>query len=418
MFEQLFERPAALMRQRRGPMVNERKAYLSHLASQGYARHSLRTVARFLIVIAEALGLAKRPDEPITRAEIETQAKLWTRRYHRERFTPVSSATRPRFVRFATGWLRFLGRLQPLTPPAGPFDEWLHAFADDLRQDRGLNAKSVSNHCRSIRDFLGRLGVPQRAWRRVDLAAIEAVLVRKFAGASYARNTVYHYGEALRAFLRYAQSRGWCRRGLVEGILLPRIYQQERIPTGPPWEVVQRLIAQSVGDSPVDIRDRAILMLLAVYGLRAGEVVRLRLSDIDWQQDRLIVTRPKTGRSQTFPLCRSVGSAILRYLQHARPRSPHRAVFLHGRAPYAPLASSGVTSLVAHRFAALGLRPPHCGAHALRHACATHLLERGLTLKEIGDHLGHQHPEATRIYTKVDVKHLRIVADIDLGGLL
>ena len=77
-----------------------------------------------------------------------------------------------------------------------------------------------------------------------------------------------------------------------------------------------------------------------------------------------------------------------------------------------------MTALVSRRFADLGMTPPHCGAHALRHACATHLLEQGLTLKEIGDHLGHQHPEATRIYTKVDLTHLRRVADFDLRGLL
>jgi site-specific recombinase XerD len=241
---------------------------------------------------------------------------------------------------------------------------------------------------------------------------------QKLAEAGYARNTVYHYGEALRAFFRFAQTRGWCRSGLADGLLLPRIYQQERLPSGPTWDVVQRLIEQTQGDLPNDIRDRAVLMLLAVYGLRAGEVVRLRLEDIDWQNDLLIVTRPKSRRSQTFPLCRSVGAAILRYIREVRRRSLHRSIFLHGRAPYAPLASSGVSAVVTRCFAELGITSPNCGAHALRHACATHLLEQGLSLKEIGDHLGHRHPETTRIYTKVDVVQLRRVADIDLGGLL
>ena len=415
MFEQLFVRPKALAHQRSGPMIEERLAFLSHLSNLGTARWTLRVVARYLLDVADALRLAQRPGEKIAWAEIREQATRWVRRHRPPHPQP---SARPLFIRYATAWLRFLGRFQPRTPPTTPFDEWIRDFDDELRQTRGLNGKTVSNYCLYLRDFLRRIGVPPPAWPWVTLTAIDEVVLGKFAEAGYARKTMYHYGEALRAFFRFAQTRGWCRSGLAEGILLPRVYPQEQIPRGPSWDVVQRLIEQTRGHRPNDIRDRAILMLLAVYGLRAGEVVRLRLDDIDWENDLLIVTRPKSGRSQTFPLCRSVGMAILRYLRKVRPRSPHRPVFLFGRAPYAPLASAGVTALVSRRFADLGMTPPHCGAHALRHACATHLLEQGLTLKEIGDHLGHQHPEATRIYTKVDLTHLRRVADFDLRGLL
>jgi integrase/recombinase XerD len=418
MFEQLFERPKALARQRTGPLVEQRRAYLTHLASQGTARSTLRTVARYLLAVADALRLAQRPGEPVTTAEIQEQAADWANLLKQRRSTHPSPAARPRFVRFATAWLRFLGRLRQPPPPATPYDAWVDAFADYLRRDLGVSGETVYSHCRYLRDFLGRLGVSPQAWPRVIIAEVEEDLLRKFAEAGYARSTVRHYGEALRAFFRYAQTQGWCRSGLAEGILLPRIYRQERLPSGPPWEVVQRLIEQTQGERPNDIRDRAVLMLLAVYGLRAGEVVRLRLEDIDWENDILVVTRTKGGRGQTYPLCRTVGAAILRCLREGRPRSSHRQIFLLGRAPYAPLASSAVTALVGRRFAALGMTPPHCGAHALRHACATHLLERGLSLKEIGDHLGHQHPDSTRIYTKVDVAQLRRVADIDLGGLL
>jgi integrase/recombinase XerD len=385
MFDQLFERSKALARQRNGPLLNERLAYLTHMAGLGTARNTLRTIARYLLTVAEVLHLARRPGERITRTEIREQAARWANRVKPQQSTPPSPTARPLFIRFATAWLRFLDRLLPVTPPAGPYDRWVQAFADDLRQERGLNAKTVSSHSRYVLDFLGRIGVSPEAWPRVTLAEIEDALREKLAVAGYARNTASHYGEALRAFFRFAQRHGWCRSGLAEGILLPRIYQQERIPSGPSWDVVQRLIQKIQGDRPNDL---------------------------------LIVARPKSGRSQTFPLCRSVGAAILRYLREARPRSPHRPIFLHGRAPYAPLRSCGVTSIVSRRFADLGVPLTRCGSHALRHACATHLLEQGLSLKEIGDHLGHRHPETTRIYTKVDVPQLRRVADIDLGELL
>lgn len=236
-----------------------------------------------------------------------------------------------------------------------------------------MSGKTVSTHCRYVRDFLHRLALSPHAFSQVTLAQVEATLTQKFAEAGYARGTVRHYGEALRAFFRFAPTQQWCGPGLAEGIFLPRIYQQEQLPGGRPWEVVQRLVHQTREDRPNDIRDRALLLLLATYGLRAGEAVRLRLEDFDWEHDLLVVTRPKSGRSQTYPLCPTVGEAVLRYLREVRPRTSYRQVFLHCRAPYVPLASSGLTALVQRRFVALGLTPPHCGPHALRATMAPHL---------------------------------------------
>lgn len=171
------------------------------------------------------------------------------------------------------------------------------------------------------------------------------------------------------------------------------------------------------GDRPADIRDRAILMLLAIYGLRIGEVVRLRLADFEWEQELLTVVCPKTRRTRIYPLNRPVGDAVLRYLKEIRPRSSHREVFLTLLCPVRPLRAER-WDIVGVRLRRLGVSILHHGPHVLRHACATHLLAQGLSLKEIGDHLGHQHPDTTRIYAKVDLIGLRQVADFDLGGLL
>jgi site-specific recombinase XerD len=311
-----------------------------------------------------------------------------------------------------------LGRLQQPSRPVTPFDPWITAFSDHLQRDAGLCERTVRNHRRYALDFLRRLAGAPAEFLQVTAQRVEAALVQKFTEAAYARSTMSHYGEALRTFFRYAQARQWCPEGLAECILLPRIYQQERLPSGPSWQVVQDLLAGASGDSPSDIRARALMMLLATYGLRAGEVVRLCLEDFDWVNETLTVARPKTARSQAYPLCRTAGQAVLRYLREVRPRTAHRQVFLFSRAPYAPLTSGALTALVHRRFVALGVELPRRGPHALRHACATHLLECGMSLREIGDHLGHQHPDATRVYAKVDVAQLRRVADIDLGDLL
>jgi integrase len=204
---------------------------------------------------------------------------------------------------------------------------------------------------------------------------------------------------------------------LAAAITAPRQYRHEGLPIGPSWDDVRRLLAAAEGDRPADIRDRALLMLLAVYGLRAGEVTALCLKDFDWEREMLSVPRGKSQRPRTYPLCRPTGDAVLRYLREVRPRSDRREVFLTLVAPFRPLTANSLGRAVSRRFRALGLTLPHYGAHALRHACASHLLAQGLSLKEIGDHLGHRSPDATRIYAKVDLAALRAVGDVDLEGL-
>jgi integrase/recombinase XerD len=144
----------------------------------------------------------------------------------------------------------------------------------------------------------------------------------------------------------------------------------------------------------------------------------LRLEDVDWEHEVLRVHRPKQRRTQDYPLVSVVGDAILRYLQEVRPRSARRELFLALKAPFRPLSTNDMYRLVRSRLAALGVSGPHCGPHCLRHACATHLLASGFTLKQIGDHLGHRSAYATRVYAKVDLAGLRQVAEFDLRGLL
>ena len=181
---------------------------------------------------------------------------------------------------------------------------------------------------------------------------------------------------------------------------------------------MQRLVAAAEGSRSKDIRDRAILLLLTVYALRSGEVCALKLEDLDWEKGLLFVPRTKGRKREPYPLSPTVGHAIIRYLREARPQSPFREVFLSVEAPIQPLRKSSLWSIVTKR--ALSLDPPLelRGPHALRHANATHLLAQGLSLKEIGDHLGHRLPKTTAVYAKANLTGLREVANLSLGGLL
>jgi integrase len=195
------------------------------------------------------------------------------------------------------------------------------------------------------------------------------------------------------------------------------VFSQASLPLGPSWDDVRRLLAMTEDDQRHNIRARPILMLLAIYGLRDGEVRRLRLDDIDWQHEVFRVVSSKTKRFRTYPLTHSVGDAILRYLQEVRPRSSHRELFLSLNAPFQPVRTS-LWRIVVMRLRSLHVSLAHYGPHALRHACATRLLAAGLSLKEIGDQLGHTNPNSTRIYAKVDLVGLREVADFNMGGVL
>jgi integrase/recombinase XerD len=198
----------------------------------------------------------------------------------------------------------------------------------------------------------------------------------------------------------------------------PRIYRLENLPRGPQWSDVQRLLASCAGDRPTDIRDHAMLLLIAVYGLRSGEVRHLCLDDIDWEREIIYICRAKQRKSQHYPLVREVGAAILRYLREVRPRSKRREIFLSRVQPYRVLSVEGFGTMVHNRLHRLVIVSVCYGPHSLRHSCATHLLAEGVSLKEIADHLGHVSLAATHIYAKVDMPALREVGNLPLKELV
>lgn len=177
------------------------------------------------------------------------------------------------------------------------------------------------------------------------------------------------------------------------------------------------MIASTIGDSARDIRDHAILILLATYGFRSSEVAGLRLEDVNWESEIVSITRPKQRRAQEYPLVSAAGEAILRYIHGARPCCAQREIFLTFKAPFRRLSQGAIYHLVSTRLTALRIHVARSGPHSLRHACAGHLVAEGFSLKEIGDHLGHRSASATRIYAKVDLAGLREVANFDQGGL-
>jgi len=414
MFDQLFKQPCALSRQRNAPLASERASFLAQRAEDGAAPDTLVRLARELLVVVQELDLAN--NNVITPLAIETAADHWVRHQKRRHRAQTERWSRIFFRQTATNWLRFLGRLYIPEPEPKPFASLVERFANDLQYERGLSSTTIANYQWHIKRFLTWFSTQQQIFAEVSVADIDVFLARQ--GARWCRVSIATSAKALRAFFRYAEAQQWCRAGIAAAIESPRLFRDETLPAGPAWEDVQQIIPPGDTKQPRALRDRAILLLFVVYGLRSGEVAKLRLEDIDWALEQLTVTRTKQRRAQIYPLTHAVGSAIVRYLQEVRPGCDRREVFLTLKAPFRPLSAGGFYHLTRSRLDRLDIQTPHRGPHALRHACACHLLAKGFSFEAISDHLGHKSLNSTRHYARVDLTGLREVARFDLGGLL
>jgi site-specific recombinase XerD len=414
MIETLLKRSAVLARYQDAPYALERDAFLTGCAQAGYSNAMLKKIAWGLLAVADSIDLSVR----ISTQDIELAVDRRTH-FTRQRTDPHASGspdTRQLLIRFATQWVRSMGALRLPEAEYSPFTAQCEVFARYLREERGLSSVTIATRRERLVWFFRELNPSRQALYDILISDIDAFLEAK-GKQGWTRASLSALAGSLRRFFTFAEARGWCAPGLAAVIESPRLYAREGLPEGPDWNVVQRLLASCNTDRPVDMRDQAIVLLLAMYGLRRGEVAGLSLEDLDWEQDRIQVRRPKQRLAQRYPLQPAVGQAILRYLREVRPRCAERALFLSLLAPIRPLSAASITALVHNRLSRLGLTLAPRGAHCLRHACASHLLASGFTLKQIGDHLGHRAANSTLSYTKVDLVGLRQVADIDLGAL-
>jgi site-specific recombinase XerD len=266
-----------------------------------------------------------------------------------------------------------------------------------------------------IRRFLDY--IQQRNISLCDVHPTDVDAYYQHVALRWNRASLHTSAKVLRRWFTYCEGRRWVRVGLAQALLLPRLYRHEGLPIGPSWEEVERMLNETMSPSAAARRDYAILLLLSVYGLRSAEVRRLLIDDIDWVCEKIRVIRSKSGRQESVPLDPQVGNAIVNYLRHGRPKCPCREIFLTLCAPFRPLSAGGLYHVVHHHLAKISSLGKGRDPHALRHACAQHLLEMGRSIKEVGDHLGHRSPDATRFYVKVGLSSLRRVAFEDLGGL-
>ena len=302
--------------------------------------------------------------------------------------------------------LRHLGVLatEEPAPTGSPTDLMLASFERYLLVERGLAVGTVQGYVMHARRFLEGLSAGGLA----GLTAAEvtgAVLARADSGVS--ASAAQYFVCALRAFLRFCFIEGRLDADLSQAALAVGGRRSSPLPRGIAQADARALLGACDRRRALGRRDYALIIVLLRLGLRACEVARMRLDDIDWRAGELVV-RGKGAREDRLPLPDDAGEAITSYLRSGRPLSSRREVFLCARAPYEPIAPGTVRSTVRRACRRAGI--PEFGSHRLRHTAACEMVAAHVPLMRIGQVLRHRSLQSTAIYARMDVDQLRQLA--------
>jgi len=403
MLEHLFHGPQRIQELREGPRGALFEGFARELLQAGYPERPAR---RHIRAAEHLLHWTEQEGEPISNLTKTLLGRF--SRHVRDCRCPGygrSDLGLSKGARLFEGYLRSTGLL---TTPVEPSQEppLLVAFWEWMKQQRGTSDSTLADYGLPIRALLVRLGD--------DPSSFDAQGLRQFVLEASRRSgwaTAKRYTTALRMFLRFLIAEGQCAASLDAAIPVVAHWRHSSLPRYLLPEDVERVIASCDPGTPVGRRNRAVLLLLARMGLRAGDIVQLRLDDIDWKEPSVRVCGK--GRLETrLPLTQEVGDALVDYLRAGRPHTDADALFVLSCAPFRAFASQcAISMVVARAMRRAGVVCPSRGAaHVLRHSAATAMLWQGASLQEIASVLRHRSIETTQIYAKVDVTALQQIA--------
>jgi site-specific recombinase XerD len=294
----------------------------------------------------------------------------------------------------------------PRVPPTA----LLQAYADYLAHSRGNPEVTIRKKVDHIVKFLGYLTRHGKTWRRMTLTDIDAFLIE--CAGRYARPTVADIAGCIRSFNRFLLAAGRTKIDLAEAIIAPVQPRHARPRRAWPWEDVQRLLRSVDTSDARGLRDRALLLMMATYGFGAGEVIHLKMQDIDWKAATLRIMRPKTGVAFMLPLLPAVAKILARYLRHGRPpHTPTKHLFVLSKMPFGPLSSSSaIRHIIIKHAKAAGIEARYLGAHVLRHSNAARQIDVGTRPRMLSELLGHHDPESTSAYIRIATQTLREIS--------
>ena len=390
-----------------GPLAPYFEPYAEYLADQGYSQVSYW---KKTFLISEFSQWLSREDISVDEFATAHEEAFLRHRARRRCLKGGDCIT----LSGAIGWLQKKGVIECMPTASvemSAIDRVLQEYGSHLREDRGLTPAAIEVYSGNVRCFLTDIS-GQDELRLASVHASQIVdYIRRKAPQDRIYSSAKHIVTALRSFFRFARYRGYVHTDLAAAVPSVAGWSMASVPRAMPTGSVRVLLnASKERRTPVGLRNRAILLLLARLGLRAGEVVRLELGDIDWSEGCLSV-HGKGRVERPLPLPHEVGQAVATYLERGRPEATCRRVFLRSRAPFDGLkSSSDIGQIVRRAIGRAGIELASTGSHQLRHALAVDMLRQGASLTDIGQVLRHRSPDSTRRYAKVDLEALREVA--------
>jgi integrase/recombinase XerD len=385
---------------REGALAEYELGFGAHLVGLGYSSSAAKKHIHLLRHLSVWLEREAIPLEELTAAKTEAF-------FHGRRAQGKANLRTPRSLDPMLAYLRQDGYNQP--PPViltDPLDLFIDGFHRYLRTERGLVEGTAHFYVNIARLFASeRVSGNGIEWANVGAKDVTNFATRACRGRSLssARAVV----SALRCLLRFLRLEGLTELALDHAVLSVA-GSSSSLPRGISSAEVTALLGATDRQSPLGCRDYAILVLLCRLGLRGGEVIGLTLDDVDWRAGEIVVTG-KGGRRDRLPVPVDVGTALADYVHRVRPSVEDRAVFLRHCAPIRGISETGaIRSVLARACARAGIA--YANPHRLRHTVATEMLRAGVSLRDIGQVLGHRDALATATYAKVDLARLGTVA--------
>ncbi len=282
----------------------------------------------------------------------------------------------------------------------------LTEFAQWLKDSQELSPTTIHHRIRAASTFVDAVTSGAEscagAFRSITVQQIEEFFVGY--GKDRGIGSRQNMNTAMRSFLEFGACRGWVGREMRDCVPSLSSYRLSGVPRGISDEQLSKLLTTPWTGAQCLRRDRAIVLLLATYGVRRKQVSALQLTDIDWHERKIVFAAHKGGKAIHHVLVESVAEALGEYLSRDRPTSDCDYVFLRQRRPHVRLSPEAISAMVGARTRLCGL--PSRRPHAFRHAFATRLLRAGQPVKAIADLLGHRSLDAVSIYAKVDFARL------------
>jgi len=320
------------------------------------------------------------------------------------------------FHSVAIKWFKYAGILNENKKDLPKNVNFVEEYTKWAAEVKGLSHITLEGRSRELLCFLSFIqnGTP---FKEISLDTIDSY-IRYRHGCGCNRRSIATIVTTLRDFLRYTHNQGYCEN-ISGGIRHPKIFSLETLPYAPSWDTVRELVTHYGTSDARGRRNTAIIAMMAMYGLRSSEVANLRLRDIDWDKNKIYLNRAKRGGLQSFTLLHEAGDLITDYIEHGRNNTLGREnLFLTLYVPFKKLSKSCIYFIISQAYGKIETDIKHKGGHSLRHACASHIINTGGTLKDVSDLLGHKSLDTTRIYAKIDLINLRKVADLKWEGVL